>query len=121
MIYIQKPKNYEVKPGQYAFINVPSVSRFQWHPFSIASSPLNKYIIFMIKRNGDWTGKFIDKLVKAKKEKLRIQDIDINKNEEQIFEIMLDMDDQITHSKKKYFPVIHISRPVTSAAETAVY
>lgn len=75
----------------------------------------------MIKWNGNWTGKFIDQLVKAKKEKLRLQDVNLSSNEDKIFDIMLDLDDRITQSKKKYFPTIHVSRPVTSAAETAVY
>ncbi len=25
--------------GQYVFVNVPAVSRWQWHPFSISSAP----------------------------------------------------------------------------------
>lgn len=63
----------------------------------------------MIKRNGNWTGKFIDQLVKAKKDKLRLQDVNSSSNEDQIFDIMLDLDDHVTHSKRKYFPTINVS------------
>jgi len=66
MIYIKKPKKYSYKPGQYLFLNVPSVSRAQWHPFTIASAPKNKYLVLMIKWAGDWTGKVVDSLIKAK-------------------------------------------------------
>lgn len=120
MLYIERPKDYKVRPGQYAFVNVPSVSKVQWHPFSIASSPLSKYLIFMIKRNGDWTAKFIDKLVEAKKNKLRVQEMDFT-DKEAIFNIMLESEGKVRDSKVSYFPDIHISWPVTSAAETAIY
>lgn len=39
MIYVETPRSYRFKPGQYVFINCPEIKRFQWHPFSIASSP----------------------------------------------------------------------------------
>lgn len=31
------------QPGQYVFLNVPSVSLLQWHPFSLTSSPSSLY------------------------------------------------------------------------------
>jgi len=75
----------------------------------------------MIKRNGDWTGKFIDNLVEAKKEKLRVSNIKTDNDEDKIFNIMLDLEEKVTMSSKNYFPTIHLSWPVTSAAETALY
>jgi len=54
-----KPKDYDFKPGQYAFINIPEISRFQWHPFSIASSPNNDFMVFMIQNSGDYTSRLL--------------------------------------------------------------
>jgi predicted ferric reductase len=49
-------------PGQYAFINIPEISSLQWHPFSIASSPLDGASTFMIKNMAPGSGQFTDAL-----------------------------------------------------------
>ena len=33
--------------GQYVFLNVPSISSLQWHPFSITSAPREGHIVVM--------------------------------------------------------------------------
>lgn len=43
------------KAGQWLFINIPSVSRHQWHPFTITSCPFDPYISIHIRQVGDWT------------------------------------------------------------------
>jgi len=40
---------FNFRPGQYAFLNIPQLSKFQWHPFSISSNPSQHYISFHIK------------------------------------------------------------------------
>lgn len=42
------------KAGQYVFLQVPQVSLFQWHPFTISSCVGNE-IKMHIKTDGDWT------------------------------------------------------------------
>lgn len=32
-------RNFRFEAGQYAFINIPQISKLQWHPFSISSAP----------------------------------------------------------------------------------
>jgi len=44
----------------------------------------------MIKRNGDWTSKFIDTLVECKKKMLKVWELG---NDKDVFEVMLDIDD----------------------------
>jgi predicted ferric reductase len=40
VIKIEFPKkNFDYKAGQYVFIAIPALSYFEWHPFSISSSP----------------------------------------------------------------------------------
>jgi len=41
--------------GQYVFLAVPKLSIWQWHPFSIASSPSDSQTVLLIKAVGDWT------------------------------------------------------------------
>jgi NADPH oxidase len=43
-------------PGQYLYINIPEISKFQWHPFTISSTPQEGFISVHIKVVGDWTG-----------------------------------------------------------------
>lgn len=42
-------------PGQYVYMNLPSISTTQWHPFSIASSPCDSKSTFHIKSLGEGT------------------------------------------------------------------
>ncbi|KAF9016911.1 hypothetical protein BGZ52_005513, partial [Haplosporangium bisporale] len=53
-LQIQKP-SFKYKPGQYLFINVPDISEYQWHPFTITSSPFEDYVSVHIRQVGDWT------------------------------------------------------------------
>ncbi|KAF9095227.1 hypothetical protein BGX29_006573 [Mortierella sp. GBA35] len=53
-LQIQKP-SFKYKPGQYMFINVPDISKYQWHPFTITSSPFEDYVSVHIRQAGDWT------------------------------------------------------------------
>ena len=75
----------------------------------------------MIKNNGDWTKKLIDKLYESKKEILKSSSFLFEGiHEDQIFNILLEYDSAWTPEQRKFFyPVVHISRPVTAAAESA--
>ncbi|EDO03181.1 hypothetical protein SS1G_05661 [Sclerotinia sclerotiorum 1980 UF-70] len=53
-IQFRKP-SMKYKAGQWLFINVPSVSREQWHPFTITSCPFDPYISIHIRQVGDFT------------------------------------------------------------------
>lgn len=55
IVKIRLPRVFHYQAGQYAEIKVPILSRFQWHPFTIASAPHEPEIIFYIKAVGDWT------------------------------------------------------------------
>jgi respiratory burst oxidase len=61
-IKLQRPKNWEnlVRPGMYAFLKVPKVSKLEWHPFSLTSAPYEDFIEFHCARAGDWTGRLHD-------------------------------------------------------------
>ncbi|KAG1691247.1 hypothetical protein DVH05_027108 [Phytophthora capsici] len=59
-IFMKKPKSFNKRqrflPGMYVFINVPSISKYEWHPFTISSAPEDKFISLHIQNAGDWTG-----------------------------------------------------------------
>src|ERR1700743_3025029 len=53
-IQIRKP-SFRYKPGQWLFLNCPTVSRHQWHPFTITSCPYDPYVSVHIRQLGDFT------------------------------------------------------------------
>jgi NADPH oxidase len=57
VICLTIPKEFEYKSGQYCFIMIPSLNMFEYHPFSISSSPNETNLTFHIRTLGDWTAK----------------------------------------------------------------
>ena len=53
-IQFQKP-SFKYKAGQWLFIQIPSVSKQQWHPFTITSCPYDPYVSVHMRQVGDWT------------------------------------------------------------------
>lgn len=43
------------KAGQWLFIQVPSISKYQWHPFTITSCPYDPYVSIHVRQVGDFT------------------------------------------------------------------
>ena len=50
------------KPGQWVFLNCPSVSKLQWHPFTITSCPYDPYLSIHVRQLGDFTKDLADAL-----------------------------------------------------------
>ncbi|KAJ7138147.1 NADPH oxidase [Mycena epipterygia] len=53
-LQIKKEKT-TTRAGEYIFINCPSISYFQWHPFTLTSAPEEDYISVHIRVEGDFT------------------------------------------------------------------
>ncbi|CAH1415478.1 unnamed protein product [Lactuca virosa] len=54
-LQMSKPPQFRYKSGQYMFVQCPTVSPFEWHPFSITSAPDDDYLAIHIRQLGDWT------------------------------------------------------------------
>ncbi|KAK3001923.1 hypothetical protein RJ639_021162 [Escallonia herrerae] len=54
-IIMSKPNGFRYKSGQYIFLQCPTISPFEWHPFSITSAPGDNYLSVHIRTVGDWT------------------------------------------------------------------
>eukprot|EP00026_Physarum_polycephalum_P001242 Phypoly_transcript_01243.p1 GENE.Phypoly_transcript_01243~~Phypoly_transcript_01243.p1 ORF type:complete len:1110 (+),score=123.04 Phypoly_transcript_01243:179-3508(+) len=46
---ILKPNGFSFRAGQYAFINIPSITPLEWHPFTISSAPGETALTFHVK------------------------------------------------------------------------
>ncbi|GLD99496.1 hypothetical protein PINS_up008222 [Pythium insidiosum] len=55
-IFLRKPKNFRFLPGMYLYVNIPLISQFEWHPFTISSAPEDEFLSVHIRKAGDWTG-----------------------------------------------------------------
>ena len=53
-IQFEKP-SFRYKAGQWLFLQVPSVSQYQWHPFTITSCPYDPYVSVHVRQVGDFT------------------------------------------------------------------
>lgn len=53
---IPSERIWKYKAGQYIFLQVPKISFFQWHPFTVSFCRGNKMMVH-IKTDGNWTGR----------------------------------------------------------------
>src|SRR6266581_102688 len=55
-LQLYRPPGFDYRPGDYVFVRVPAVSRFEWHPFTISSCPEEPGGLSVhIRNSGDWT------------------------------------------------------------------
>jgi NADPH oxidase len=51
---------FQFKEGEWIMVNCPQISRYEWHPFTITSNPVEfGKISFHVKEQGDWTSQMI--------------------------------------------------------------
>ncbi|KAG7109410.1 NADPH oxidase 1 like protein [Verticillium longisporum] len=53
-LQFNKP-SFRYKAGQWLFLQVPSISKYQWHPFTITSCPHDPYVSIHVRQVGDFT------------------------------------------------------------------
>lgn len=41
-LLIKRPPLFHYRPGDYLYLNVPTIARYEWHPFTISSAPEQK-------------------------------------------------------------------------------
>jgi len=53
---IRRPEGFDFQAGDYIFLKIPRVSRFEWHPFTISSNPEEpKSLCVHVRGLGNWT------------------------------------------------------------------
>ncbi|XP_077200222.1 NADPH oxidase 3 [Paroedura picta] len=50
-----KKRGFKMAAGQYIFLQCPSVSQLEWHPFTLTSAPEEDFFSVHIRSVGDWT------------------------------------------------------------------
>ncbi|KAK4565033.1 hypothetical protein RGQ29_006900 [Quercus rubra] len=52
---MSKPQGFKYESGQYIFLQCPTISPFEWHPFSFTSASGDDCLSVHIRMVGDWT------------------------------------------------------------------
>lgn len=57
-LVIKRPPSFHFKPGDWVYIQIPSITRWEWHPFTISSAPEIEDTLWLhIRPVGTWTNK----------------------------------------------------------------
>ncbi|KAK7076527.1 NADPH oxidase 5 [Halocaridina rubra] len=60
-LLIRRPKDFDFRPGEYVYLNIPSIARYEWHPFTISSAPEQEDVFTVhIRSVGEWTKRVYD-------------------------------------------------------------
>jgi predicted ferric reductase len=55
-LIIKRPANFEYSPGDWIYVLVPQIAKYEWHPFTISSAPEQEGVIWLhIRAVGEWT------------------------------------------------------------------
>ena len=57
-LIIKRPHNFNFAPGDWVFVKIPTIARFEWHPFTISSAPEQQdFFTLHIRGVGQWTNR----------------------------------------------------------------
>ncbi|GLH10501.1 Dual oxidase [Gryllus bimaculatus] len=57
-LVIKRPHHFDFHPGDYIFVNIPAIAKYEWHPFTISSAPEQEdYMWLHIRGVGEWTNR----------------------------------------------------------------
>lgn len=62
IIELSFEKVIDYERGQYLYLNIPNISKLEYHPFSIVSMPLDSNMKVIINNVGDWTTKLFENI-----------------------------------------------------------
>ncbi|XP_077425226.1 NADPH oxidase 5 [Vanacampus margaritifer] len=60
-LVIKRPQFFQFKPGDYVYINIPAIAKYEWHPFTISSAPEQSDSLWLhIRSMGQWTNRLYE-------------------------------------------------------------
>ncbi|XP_019729461.1 NADPH oxidase 5 isoform X2 [Hippocampus comes] len=60
-LVIKRPQFFQFKPGDYVYINIPVIAKYEWHPFTISSAPEQSDSLWLhIRSMGQWTNRLYE-------------------------------------------------------------
>lgn len=83
-LVIKRPFHFCYRPGDYVFINIPSIAKYEWHPFTLSSAPEDEdHIGLHIRAVGQWTNRLLDFF---QKEQVRLHSGEVKSYKDQVHE-----------------------------------
>ena len=72
-LIIPRSQKFKYKSGDYVLVNIPHIAKYEWHPFTISSSPEQTETIWLhIRAVGTWTKKLYDYYNEESKKKAKL-------------------------------------------------
>ncbi|KAF5289871.1 hypothetical protein FQR65_LT02005, partial [Abscondita terminalis] len=60
-LVIKRPLQFDYHPGDYVFVNIPAIAKYEWHPFTISSAPEQEdYMWLHVRGVGEWTNRLYE-------------------------------------------------------------
>uniref|UniRef100_A0A3P9MCW9 NADPH oxidase, EF-hand calcium binding domain 5 n=1 Tax=Oryzias latipes TaxID=8090 RepID=A0A3P9MCW9_ORYLA len=60
-LVIKRPQFFHFKPGDYIYINIPVIAKYEWHPFTISSAPEQSDTLWLhVRSMGQWTNRLYE-------------------------------------------------------------
>lgn len=60
-LVIKRPFHFIYRPGDYVFVNIPAIAKYEWHPFTLSSAPEDSdHISLHIRAVGEWTNRLLN-------------------------------------------------------------
>ncbi|XP_077451906.1 NADPH oxidase 5 isoform X2 [Stigmatopora argus] len=60
-LVIKRPQFFQFKPGDYVYVNIPAIAKYEWHPFTISSAPEQSDSLWLhIRSMGQWTNRLYE-------------------------------------------------------------
>ncbi|XP_074141319.1 NADPH oxidase 5 [Sminthopsis crassicaudata] len=60
-LVIKRPSFFNYKPGDYVYLNIPAIAKYEWHPFTISSAPEQRDTIWLhVRSQGRWTNRLYE-------------------------------------------------------------
>ncbi|XP_048251238.1 NADPH oxidase 5-like [Haliotis rufescens] len=60
-LVITKPTSMKFRPGDYLFLQIPDIAKYEWHPFTISSAPeLDDRLWVHVRSAGHWTNRLYE-------------------------------------------------------------
>ncbi|CAL8260222.1 unnamed protein product [Merluccius merluccius] len=60
-LVIKRPQFFTFKPGDYLYLNIPDIAKYEWHPFTISSAPEQSDTLWLhIRSMGQWTNRVFE-------------------------------------------------------------
>lgn len=57
-LVIKRPPHFHFRPGDYVFVSIPAIAKYEWHPFTLSSAPeQDDYMWLHIRGVGEWTNR----------------------------------------------------------------